>query len=348
MRLSIITNNRSDAGIYMPLIQAIEQDERILLYNHITFATDWVIVLGDTWPMLEATIKAVKARIPVAHIHGGDVTGSIDESIRHAITRFAHLHFPSLPEHAERLIKMGEEPWRITTVGPLGIYAMPDAQFIPEQKLRYDLKLEGPVWGNTVNGKDIPNWNTKVTGQKPIILVIQHPVSTEASEAGEQMSQTLEAVNNPDWQPVVIYPNGEPGSEGMVRVIKSYPYLHLKNLPYLQFLSLLKISACIVGNSSCGLVEAPLFGVPCVNIGSRQKGRFKVKSVDNIVTQIDDPYHQKISESIRRWLRYRQEYPGPVDNVNPYLGYANGPERIIKVLRETEINKRLLSKRVTY
>jgi UDP-hydrolysing UDP-N-acetyl-D-glucosamine 2-epimerase len=318
VNLLIISAARSDKGIYEPLFNALlkhtdidfEIDHQFRVYSKI----DWVIVLGDTWPMLEATIQAVDHNIPVAHIHGGDKTGSIDESIRHAITRFAHLHFPSLPEHAERLIKMGEEPWRIKTVGPLGIYAMPEASFIPKETLLKALELDA----------------------RPIILVIQHPVSTEIKEAGQQMSETLEAVNNPDWQPVVIYPNTDCGSEAIIKVIEKYPFAKFKNLPYLQFLSLLKISSCIVGNSSCGLVEAPLFGVPCVNIGSRQTGRTRALiSFDTI----------HCAFNIRETIQLAIEIP--IQGLNPYLGFNNGPEIIVDTLLNTPIDKKLLEKRLT-
>lgn len=318
MKLSIITNNRSDEGIYLPLISALKNTEIAYRFSTALWhRADWVIVLGDTWPMLERTITAIKAGLPVAHIHGGDLTGSVDDSIRHAISKLAHLHFPSLDEHARRLMKMGEEPWRIMVAGPLGIYAMPEVDFISREDLKRILGLD----------------------DRPIILVIQHPVSTEVAEAGVQMRETMEAVNNPKWQPVVIYPNDEPGSLVMIDVIESYPYKRFKNLPYLQFLSLLKVSACIVGNSSCGLVEAPLFGVPCVNIGSRQEGRIYDKY--NSVT-VD--YDQK---NIRQQIENAFNYCWST-SINPYLGYTDGPQRIINKLLETKINKKLLQKRMTY
>jgi UDP-hydrolysing UDP-N-acetyl-D-glucosamine 2-epimerase len=321
MNLLIISSARSDEGIYQPLRDELikHKDIEFSVDNEFKLLKKWdyVIVLGDTWPMLDATIRAVDFNIPVAHIHGGDKTGSIDESIRNAITRFAHLHFPSLPEHAARLIKMGEEPWRIKTVGPLGIYAMPEASFIPNDTLLKTLELD----------------------TRPIILVIQHPVSTEWKEAGQQIRETLEAVNNPDWQPVVIYPNSDRGSQDMIKVIEQYPYAKFKNLPYLQFLSLLKISSCIVGNSSCGLVEAPLFGVPCVNIGSRQDGRTR-----DIYNSANIDYERKLIKK-----QVENIFTGCCAvSFNPYLGFKNGPEIIIETLRNTPIDKKLLEKKITY
>jgi GDP/UDP-N,N'-diacetylbacillosamine 2-epimerase (hydrolysing) len=340
MKIAAVSQSRSDFGIYLPLLKAIPKDDLTIILDGMHFAKghgdtflevertfpgqclvslitldfDWLIVLGDTWPMLEYTIKAVKQGIPVAHIHGGDLTGSVDDSIRHAITKLANLHFPSLPEHEDRLVKMGEEQWRITTVGPLGIYAMPDAMYSPDIKKELGLN------------------------EKPIILVIQHPVASEAKEAGQQMKETLEAVNNPDWQPVIIYPNSDPGADDMIKVIKNYPYKSFKSLPYLQFLSLLRASYCIVGNSSCGLVEAPLFKIPCVNIGDRQSGRTGTSNTLCVVYFMYELIRYAIDVALRRDVMYS----------NPYLGYTNGPELILNKLYNTPIDKKLFEKKLTY
>jgi len=313
LRVCIISAARSDEGIYLPLIQAMKEDSGMTLSD--AMDCDWMVVLGDTWPMLKATIQSVKQNIPVAHIHGGDRTGSIDESIRHAITRFAHLHFPSIKEHADRLIRMGEEAWRIETVGPLGIYAMKD-KIVPDHS--YD------------------------------IIVIQHPVSTQVEQAGEQMKATLEAVLasvvcapfdmcNPG-RVLVIHPNGDPGSEAMLDVIQQFPFKHVDNLPYLNFLSFLAGCKVIVGNSSCGLVEAPAFSIPCVNVGTRQGARRSGVAADvNCDTA-------QIKDAIEYYLNRR----GSLLWHNPYLGYENGPAKIIAKLKNTPVNEKLLQKVLTY
>lgn len=340
MKIAVVSQSRSDYGIYLPLLKAIPKEELTIIlagmhfeYKHgDTFKIverefpnqclanpyelnyDWIIVLGDTWPMLEYASRAVKQNTPVAHIHGGDVTGSIDDSIRHAITRFAHLHFPSIQDHADRLLKMGEESWRITPAGPLGIYALKDIQLYPD--IRVSLGLN----------------------EKPIILIIQNPVSTESKQADQQMLETLDAVNIPDWQPVIIYPNSDPGSFETIKVIKLSAFKSFANLPYLQFLSLLKESAVIVGNSSCGIVEAPSFKVRCVNIGSRQNGRTQGGNVINV------PEFK--SDSIRTAIYHSLHFEWVEDN--PYLGYADGPEIILNKIRNTPIDKKLLEKKLTY
>jgi len=155
LRVAVISAGRAGEGIYAPLVKAMENDKEIELFWWLKRSPDWCVVLGDTWPMLEKVIEAVKQNVPVAHIHGGDRSGGIDESIRHAITRFAHLHFPATQEHADRLLRMGEEAWRIKVVGPLGIYAMPEAEFMTKDVLRKTLRINV---------------------DKPIVIVLQHPV----------------------------------------------------------------------------------------------------------------------------------------------------------------------------
>ena len=206
------------------ITQALEQME-----------PDIVVVLGDRGEPLAAAIAGAHMNIPVVHIHGGDTTAGacIDESIRHAITRFAHIHLPATPKSAERLIKMGEEPWRIHIVGPLGIYAMRQADFIPKNKLYNNLGLDP---------------------DKPVILVVQHPVTTQVEKAPEQIRQTMEALVELGEQAVVIYPNADAGGRAMIEVIKEYedyPSIKvIKNLPYLTFVSLMKVADVMVGNSS--------------------------------------------------------------------------------------------------
>jgi UDP-hydrolysing UDP-N-acetyl-D-glucosamine 2-epimerase len=212
---------------------------------------------------------------------------------------------------------MGEEHWRIHTVGPLGIYAMPEAEFMTKDVLRESLRIEL---------------------DKPLVIILQHPVLFQQAEAGQQMRETLEAVSGLDVTAVVIYPNSDTGSEDMIREIEKSPFPHFRNLPYLTFVSLLKHSACIVGNSSSGLVEAPLFGVPCINVGTRQSHR---QSGYAIHTRHDA---EDIQAAIQHVL-----FGGYTANCkNPYAGYTGGVEAIIKTLKETEVNERLLQKSLWY
>ncbi len=318
LRVTLLQESRADEGIYFPLIQALRKDNRFLLtviHNHnILLTSDWLIVLGDRREMLEATIDAAYRNIPVAHIQGGDRTGTIDDPARHAITRFANLHFPCTEQSAQRLIRMGEEAWRVKVVGPLGIYAMPKAEFLSKQQICEKLGLDS---------------------KREIVLVIQHPVSTQVAQAGEQMRITLEAVKN--YQSVVIYPNNDPGSEAMIKVIEQSGIKAFKNLPYLEFLSLLRASNVIVGNSSTGLYEAALFGIPAVNIGDRQENR---EHGENIW---DCPLDSRlIKDAIVIHIGFR------IEGSNPFMLLVDGVKIIMDIILETPINERLLQKRITY
>lgn len=333
-KIAVLTESRADYGIYLPLLRAIKAcpdleldllvtGQHILhkfgftlkeiefphqtyydIWEDLHFKADWLIVLGDRMPMLEATIVAAELGIPIAHIQGGDVTtgACLDESIRHAITRFAHLHFPSCESSARRLIRWGEESWRVKVVGPLGIYAMKD-----DLRSLYDAILD------------------------PIVLIIQHPVNGKT--AAREMDITLRAVGPiENIYPIVIFPNSDDGGQAMIEVIKSYKISSHANLPYLQFMSLLKASSVLVGNSSVSLHEAPLFGVPVVNIGDREKGRERWGHA------IDVPHDSdKIKEAIEWSLKHGKYPPLKLRNIN-------GVNIIIKALVETPIDEKLLRK----
>lgn len=339
MKISVLTESRADYGIYYPLLQALAHDDRfdmnlIVTGMHLSekhgytaneivefpfkinahIDSDWLIVLGDRRPMLDAAISAAYHRIPVAHIQGGDRSGTIDESTRHAITRFANVHFPCTPESARRLIRMGEESWRIHIVGPLGIYAMSD-------------QLEG---------RDAICREFALDPNRPIILVIQHPVLTQSESAGMQMLSTLKACE--EYQMIIIYPNNDLGSDDMIRVIADSGILAYNSLPYLKFLSLLKACDVVVGNSSTGLYEAPLFGVPSVNIGTRQANREHGNSVEHVGYK---------TEEIRNAVFYQLVHGNRV-LVNPFRYDVAGVQVILDTLLNTPIDENLLQKRLTY
>lgn len=354
LKVMVLTETRADYGIYYPLLHAMSRDDRFELmvvatgmhleedcgfswdmvksdfpearavdypFSAALFAEkqpDWLVVLGDRRPMLEAAIGAAYLNIPVAHLFGGDISGTIDGPARHAITRFAHLHFAATRESADRLLKMGEEAWRITIIGPLGIYSMPEADFKSRRSICQELGLDA---------------------EREIILILQHPVHTEQSMAGWQMEQTLKAVAS--YQAVVIYPNNDPGSREMVEVIEKWSGPKCKNLPYLDFLSLLKTSSVIIGNSSTGLYEAPLFGVPAVDIGSRQAGR--QRGTDVLSCGYDAT---EIGSAIEYHLRtIRPFFDG---NRNPFDKRVDGIKLILTTLAETGRDAYLLQKRLTY
>lgn len=320
MYLSTDTNAAIVRGIGLGIIgiaQALEQ-----------IGPDIIVVLGDRDEALVAAIAGAHMNIPVAHIHGGDSTtgGCIDESIRHAITRFAHIHFPATPRSADRLVRMGEELWRIHVIGPLGIYAMHEDDSIAKKKLCKSLGLDA---------------------DKPIILVLQHPVTTQVERACEQMRETMEALIELRQQVVIIYPNADSGGKAMIEVIKEYGNYRFiktfKNLPYLTFISLMKAADVMVGNSSAAIVDAPLFGIPAVNIGIRQEGRERGANITDVSHK-----KEEIGGAIKEILTNGEFRINLQQAANPYDVERNGAEKVASILSGEEINEKLLQKRVTY
>lgn len=288
---------------------------------------DIVLVLGDRGEPLAAAIAALHMNIAIAHIHGGDTMtgGVIDSSIRHSITKFAHIHFPATEESAARIEKLGEETWRIHTVGAPGLDTILNTEFIPKEQLIEQYSLNA---------------------SEPLILTIQHPVTTQPENAGSEMRTTLEALSELGMQSILVYPNSDAGGRSIIEVIKEYehlPFLHtFKSLPHIEYLSMLNIADALVGNSSSGIIEASSFHLPVVNIGIRQEGRQRTNNVIDVASD-----KGKIIEAINTAL-YDKGFKQKVNEcVNPY-GDGKAGFRIAEVLAGIEINQKLLQKKITY
>jgi len=220
---------------------------------------EMVLVFGDRAEPLAGAIAGAYLNIPVAHIHGGDQGDAgvhIDDMVRHAITKFSHLHLPATEKSAERIKKMGEEAWRIHIVGSPGIEAILKEKFLSKTQLQKKYHL---------------NFH------QPLLLVVQHPVLTQAGQAASQIKETLAALAQLRWQTVLIYPNADAGGQAMIKVVQQYknqPWLQTyKSLPRKDYLSLMKQALAIVGNSSSATIEAPALKIPAVNIGARESER---------------------------------------------------------------------------
>lgn len=284
---------------------------------------DIVLLAGDRSETLAAAIAAAYLNIPVAHMSGGDITtgGTIDDIARHCITKFAHIHFPATEKSAKMIINMGEHPSRVFAVGNPGIPLKYKASKKELERVARQLKLD-------------------LT--KPILLVIQHPVTTESHLAGRQMRETMEAIKELRMQTVVIYPNADAGAREMIKVINKY-----RGLPFVQihksitrniFLPLMAISSVIMGNSSCALIEAPSFNLPAVNIGRRQEGRERGINVIDVKTK-----KEEIIPAVRKAL-YNKKFREQVKkSMSPYV--KRGAEKnIVKILRKIEVSPKLLRK----
>lgn len=286
---------------------------------------DLLLVAGDRAEILAATVTAAYMNIPVAHIQSGDLSGHIDGSARHAITKLAHLHLPSCADSAERVRKLGEEPWRIFNVG-------------------------APQLDDVVHGTKLSR--DELTGRfgldfgKPVLLVIQHPVLAEVHLARKQIEETMAAVQDSGHQAIVIYPNVDAAGREIISVIERHrndPAIRaFRNLDREVFLSLLGAVSVLIGNSSVGILEAPSFKLPALDIGSRQTGRMRAC---NVIT-VPEFERDLIRKAIDRALVDR-EYRSMLETcVNPY-GDGNSSERICRILEDIDLAK-LLNKHMTY
>lgn len=290
---------------------------------------DWLLVLGDREESLSTATVGTYMNIPVAHVCGGDrVVGNIDDSVRHAVTKLAHLHFPATKENGDRILKMGEEPWRVHVVGN------PALDSIRKQPdLSYDY----------INKK----LGTKLSPEKPFILLIKHPLSSEIHKAAEQMRVTLEAVAELGYDTVITYPNSDSGSFQMIKVIEKYVEKYdfikaFKTLPRDLFVNLQRKAALLLGNSSSGILEAPYLKLPVVNVGNRQKQR---QHSENIIFV---PHNKElIKEAINKAI-FDENFKRICKNCsNPY-GDGYSGERIARIIAETEINAKLINKQIVY
>lgn len=286
---------------------------------------DLLIVLGDRGEMLAGAIAAAHLNIAVGHVHGGEISGTIDESVRHAITKLAHFHFPSTEENAWRIVQMGEDPWRVHIVGAPGLDYLAFVEPMSREELEADLELDL---------------------SQPVLLMTQHPVTTEVEAAADQMRTTLDAIASVGVQTVITYPNADAGGRAMADVIEEYapiPFLRLRpTLGQRRYVSLLRYAAAMVGNSSSGIIEAPFFGLPVVNIGSRQQGRQRAENV------LDVPHdHEAIEQAIRATLTDEGFIRLARACTNPY-GDGHAGERIAAALAAVPLDRSVLQKRLHY
>jgi UDP-hydrolysing UDP-N-acetyl-D-glucosamine 2-epimerase len=287
---------------------------------------DIILILGDRVEPLAAAIAGAYMNIPVAHIHGGDSPrGGLDEYARHAITKLSHIHFPATEKSGERIVKMGEDKWRVHVVGSPAL----------------DVILSEPLLSRKVLTKRFG-----LDLSQPLVLLVQHPVTTQADEAPKQMRETLDAIVELKYPTVLIYPNSDAGGRRMIEVIREYErYPFLKTFPSLprrEYLSLMKAAGVMVGNSSSGIIEAPSFSLPAVNIGIRQEGRERGKNV------IDVGYKkQEILKAVKKALTDKAFLAEVKQCQNPY-GDGKSAPKIAKILSEIEITPQLLQKKLAY
>ena len=290
---------------------------------------DFVVTVGDRFETMATTLAAAYMNIPVAHTMGGEVSGTIDESIRHAVTKFAHVHFPASVDAKERILKLGEIPEDVYMVGCPRIDLVSD--ILSKDKSTSDLKDD--LFSSGVG--DV------IDLDKPFILVSQHPVTTEYGEGELQIRATLEAVSESGLPAIVLWPNADAGSDDISRGIRKYreqgnaKNMHFfKNLPIDVYVRLMKRTACILGNSSSGLRDGAFIGTPCVNIGSRQTTRERGANVIEVPAQ-----KAEILNALQVQIAHGA-YP-----CDTRYGDGNAGRRIAEILATKNVN---VQKRITY
>ncbi len=278
---------------------------------------DIVIVLGDRYEIFSATSAAMIARIPIAHIHGGEKTeGAFDESIRHSITKMSHLHFTATEEYKNRVIQLGEHPSRVFNVGGMGIENIKRLELLNKKEFEKSIEFK-------LNIKNI--------------LVTFHPVTLENSTAKEQFQQLLDAIDELE-DTNIIFTKANSDTDGRVinQMIDEYvtknshKSIVFTSLGQLRYLSALQYVDAVVGNSSSGLAEAPSFKIGTINIGDRQKGRIKASSVIDC-----EPNKNSILKSFEKL--YSKDFQETLKTtINPY-GNGCASKKIVEILKSVDL-----------
>ena len=284
---------------------------------YVDLKPDVIVVLGDRYELLAASTAAIFARIPIAHIHGGETTeGAFDEAIRHSITKMAWWHFVAADEYQKRVVQLGEDPKRVFNVGGMGVDAIKKTRLLSKKEL---MKKSGIQFG------------------EKNLLVTYHPVTLEKQTSQKHFQSLLDVLDDlKDIYIIFTMPNSDSDGRIIKQMIDEFVSSHdqrsisFTSMGHLNYLSALQFVDGVVGNSSSGLAEAPTFKIGTVNIGDRQKGRLKAKSVIDC-----KPAKGSIKEAIN--TLYRKNFQKILHMVdNPY-GKGGATEKIIEVLRAANI-----------
>lgn len=289
---------------------------------------DAVVTIADRFETISTAIAAAYMNIPLVHVQGGEITGSIDEKVRHSITKLADLHLVSCEQARNRVIRMGEIPEAVVVTGCPSIDIAKDVLEAPQIETSHLFERYGGV-------------GERLDLSKGYLVVLQHPVTTEYAESRAHVDETLHAIDRLGLPTLWFWPNVDAGSDGTSRGIRAYrevhdlPHVHFfKNVPPEDFLRILLKSWCIVGNSSVAIRECSFLGVPAVNIGSRQQGRDRGANVVDV-----DYDRDLIAAAIRR----------QIDSVRPasdaLYGNGNAGRNIADAIARAKLT---IEKRLTY
>lgn len=294
---------------------------------------DTVLIVGEHFEVFAAAVAAALMNIPVAHCRGGEVTGTIDESLRHAITKLAHIHFAATPASKERILKMGEDAERIFLVGCPSVDSLTSVPKFSKKELFLSEELDPKIK---------PAGQRPLDSEKPFLLLIQHPVTTEYEQSYNQIQETLAAIKELDMQTIMLWPNADAGTELIVKGIRhfllknSMPKLYAyKRLKAQTFINLMRLTDCFITNSSSGPSEACYFGTPVVNVGTRQNGRERGAHIIDVGYKKDE-----IISAVRGQLSHGKYEP-------EYL-YGKPPvgAKMAEILATTDLSK--IQKKLAY
>jgi GDP/UDP-N,N'-diacetylbacillosamine 2-epimerase (hydrolysing) len=278
---------------------------------------DLIVVLGDRFEIFAAVSAALVACIPVAHLHGGETTeGAFDEALRHSITKMSHLHFVATEEYRQRVIQLGEQPDRVFIVGGLGVDSIKHMTLLNRTELEASLDFK--------------------LGSKSLLITF-HPVTLELETSASQMTELLSALATlRDTQLIFTMPNADVGGRILIKMIEQFVERHpnaraYKSLGQLLYLSCIAQVDGVVGNSSSGLIEAPTFKKGTINIGDRQRGRLKAKSVIDC-----EPFRSNITAALEKL--FSVDFKTDLNQItNPY-GEGGASALVIEVLKSHSID----------
>lgn len=288
---------------------------------------DILLILGDRYETFVAATCAMMMNVAIAHMNGGESTeGAIDEQIRHAITKMAHIHFAGAEYYRERIIKMGEEPWRVHNVGQAGIENIKRLRLLTKTELEYELGIKL---------------------DKKVFLITYHPVTLGVQDIENQMENLLKAISEFDAKYIFTYPNADYGNKIIIDKINEFRQNHdnvyvFYSLGQVKYLSLMKYTDVMIGNSSSGIIESPSFKLPVVNIGDRQKGRLRNKNIIDVGNN-----EIEIIEGINKAL-YNKQFINSLNDLENVYGDGTTSEKVVKILKTIEINEKLLHKKLDY
>jgi len=284
---------------------------------------DIMLIVGDRYEIFAAAIAAMTVNVPIAHISGGEITeGAVDEQIRHAITKLSHVHFVTNQENAQRVKQMGEEPWRVQTVGGCWVDNIINMEKMTKESITEKLGIKF---------------------LRPLILVTYHSVTLEVEKTGEYIKNLLDAFSQIGGEIIFTYPNADSGGRVIIsaidKFIKKYSKARaFKSLGSVLYLNLLSYVDLVVGNSSSGVVETQSFKVPVVNIGNRQKGRL---ITENIICSTESK--DSILAAIKKGLS--PEFKKSISDMKDPYDKGGAAENIVKALSELKLGPKLLNKK---